>query len=118
MHFALNLLYLSLVLGQDPAPGPVAIQNVRILTVSGAEIASGTIVLKDGKIEALGADTPVPAGARVIDGAGKVVMPGFVHPYTRIGGSPSGSGNAPNHLAIEELAPSLDGYRPVIRAGF
>ena len=118
MHFSLYILYLVALLGQDPAPGPVAIKNVRLLTASGPEIASGTIVLKDGKIEALGADVAVPAGARAIDGAGKVVMPGFVHPYTRIGGSPSGSGSAPNHLAIEELTPSLDGYRPVIRAGF
>src|SRR5258706_5643700 len=118
MQFSLYILYLVAFLGQDPAPGPVAIKNVHILTASGPEIASGTILLKDGKIEALGADVAVPAGARVIDGAGKVVMPGFVHPYTRIGGSPSGSGSAPNHLAIEELTPSLDGYRPVIRAGF
>src|SRR5258705_4678092 len=118
MHFGLYILYLVAFVGQDPAPGPVAIKNVRLLTASGAEIASGTIVLKEGKVEALGADVAVPAGARVIDGAGKVVMPGFVHPYTRIGASTSGSGSAPNHLAIEELTPSLDGYRPVIRAGF
>ncbi|HEY3225803.1 MAG TPA: amidohydrolase family protein [Planctomycetota bacterium] len=118
MHINLYILYLVICVGQDPAPGPVAIKNVRILTVAGAEIASGTIVLKDGKIEALGADVAAPAGARVIDGAGRVVMPGLVHPYTRIGGSRGGTGNAPNHLALEELIPSLDGYRPVIRAGF
>jgi hypothetical protein len=115
------ILYVALMLtpqAAEPAAKPVAIKGVRILTAAGAEIAVGTVIIKDGKIEAVGEDVAVPAGAEVIDGTGRVLMPGLVHPATRIGGSPSGSGNAPDHLAIEELAPSLDAYRPVVRCGF
>jgi hypothetical protein len=76
------------------------------------------VVIKDGKIEAVGAEIAAPKDAEIIDGSGRVLMPGLVHPATRIGSSPSGSGNAPDHLAVEELYPSIDGYRPVVRAGF
>ncbi len=118
MQITLLLALLLIQQAPDPPAKPVAVKGARILTASGAEIATGTVVIKDGKIEAVGADVAVPAGADVIDGKGRVLMPGFVHPATRIGGSQSGSGNAPDHLALEELAPSLDGYRPVVRAGF
>ena len=116
----LTLLCWTLLALQAPesAEKPVAIKGVRILTASGDEIPVGTVVIKDGKIEAVGAEAAVPAGAQVIDGSGRVLMPGLIHPATRIGSSLSGSGNAPDHVAIEELAPSLDAYRPIVRAGF
>jgi hypothetical protein len=111
------LLVLAMLVPQA-AEKPIAIKGVHILTAAGDEIATGTVVIKEGKIEAVGADAAVPAGAEVVDGKGCFLMPGLIHPATRIGSSPSGSGNAPDHLAIEELAPSLDAYRPVVRAGF
>ena len=118
----MNLVLLVLLLqnppAAEPAEKPIAIKNVRILTAAGADIATGTVVIKAGKIEAVGADAAVPAGANVLDGEGKTLMPGLVHAATRIGSSPFGSGNAPDHLAIEELAPSLDAYRSVVRSGF
>lgn len=114
----LTLCLVLLLCPQDPAPKPVVIKGVRILTAAGPEIAMGNVVIRDGKIEAVGADVAVPAGADVIDGSGRVLMPGLVHPATRIGGTPSVSGGAPDHLALEELAPSLDRYRPIVRAGF
>jgi imidazolonepropionase-like amidohydrolase len=56
----------------------VAITHARILTAANpGEIAQGTVVIKDGKIAAVGANAAVPAGARVIDAAGQVVAPGF-----------------------------------------
>ncbi|MBI1407675.1 MAG: amidohydrolase family protein [Caulobacter sp.] len=56
-----------------------AIVNARIETVSAAgAIPNGTIVLKDGKIVALGAGVTAPAGATVIDAKGGVVTPGFI----------------------------------------
>jgi imidazolonepropionase-like amidohydrolase len=64
----------------------VAITGARIETVSAAgEIAAGVIVIKDGKIVAVGPSVPVPAGARVIDAAGKVVTPGLIAPSTNLG---------------------------------
>jgi imidazolonepropionase-like amidohydrolase len=56
----------------------VAITHARILTSGPAgEITQGTIVLRDGKIAAVGAAVATPAGARVIDAAGGVVTPGL-----------------------------------------
>jgi imidazolonepropionase-like amidohydrolase len=62
-----------------------AITNARIVTVSGAAIEKGTVVVRDGLIEAVGADARVPADARVLDGAGLTVYPGFFDALTTLG---------------------------------
>jgi imidazolonepropionase-like amidohydrolase len=56
----------------------VAITHARILTAAAAgEIAQGVVVIRDGKIAAVGANAAIPTGARVIDAAGGVVTPGL-----------------------------------------
>jgi len=62
----------------------IAITNARIEPVSGPAIPSGTIVLKDGKIAALGAGIAPPAGATVIDAKGGVVTPGLIAPSSNL----------------------------------
>ena len=56
------------------APRAYAIKGARLVRVSGGPIASGTIVLRSGLIEALGADTTAPADAVPIDGTGMTVV--------------------------------------------
>jgi imidazolonepropionase-like amidohydrolase len=63
----------------------IAITNARVLTAAGPAIERGTVVIRDGRIAAVGADVAVPAGARVIDGTGKTVTPGFIESATQIG---------------------------------
>jgi imidazolonepropionase-like amidohydrolase len=63
----------------------VAITNARVLPVSGPAIERGTVVIRAGKIAAVGAGVPVPADARVIDGSGKIVTPGWIESATQIG---------------------------------
>ncbi len=65
--------------------GTFAITNARIVTVSGAVIESGTIVIKDGKIEAVGANVQIPSGAERIDGKGLSVFPGMIDAGTNMG---------------------------------
>lgn len=60
------------------APRTYAIKGARLVTVSGAPIQSGTIVLKNGVIDAVSADAQPPADAVVIDGAGMTVYPGLI----------------------------------------
>lgn len=63
------------------ARGIIALTNTRIITMQGNKVfAQGTIVIKDGRIIAVGptALVPVPAGAKVLDLTGTTVMPGFV----------------------------------------
>ncbi len=63
----------------------VAIVGARIETGGPAgAIAHGTLVMTDGRITAVGADVPTPAGAQVIDGAGKVVTPGLIAASTNL----------------------------------
>lgn len=67
---------------------PTAFVNARIHTVSGDSIEKGTIVIKNGKIESVGKDVTVPAGAKVIDATGKTIMPGLVSAWSRAGLNP------------------------------
>ena len=65
--------------------GTFAITNARVVTVSGAVIESGTVVIQDGKIAAVGANVNVPAGAEQIDGKGLSVYPGMIDADTNLG---------------------------------
>ncbi len=62
-----------------------AITNAQIATVSGPNLSRGTIVIRNGLIEAVGENAKVPADARIIDGAGLIVYPGFFDAYTSLG---------------------------------
>jgi imidazolonepropionase-like amidohydrolase len=63
----------------------VAITNARLLPVSGPAIERGTVIIRAGKIAAIGASVAVPSGARVIDATGKIVTPGWIESATQIG---------------------------------
>ena len=74
---ALLALALPFALRAD-APDVFAIRGARIVTAAGAPIESGTIVIRRGVIDAVGAAVAVPADAAVIDGAGLTVYPGLI----------------------------------------
>lgn len=74
---------------------PVAIRNARIVPVSGPAIESGTIVMANGLIKAVGARVEVPAEAVVIDGTGLTVYPGLIDAFTDVGLQPAGGPGAP-----------------------
>ncbi len=65
--------------------GTFAITNARIVTVTGGVIENGTIVLRDGKIAAVGAEVSIPSGAERIDGKGLSVYPGMIDAATNMG---------------------------------
>ena len=66
-------------------PPAIAIQNVRIVTVSGPVIARGTVVIRKGLIEAVGDNVQVPGDAAVIAGDGLTVYPGLIDALTSVG---------------------------------
>lgn len=105
-----------LTLGPLLAAGPVAAQAgetivVRggtIHTAAGAPIINGTIVLRGGKIVALGTSVAVPAGARVIDATGKHVVPGMIDNHSHIGAVPTDLNDfpkliGPDHRFVDAL---------------
>ena len=57
-----------------------AVKDCRIVTQAGPPIAKGTVVIRDGLIEAVGAKVTVPADAEVIDGSMLTVYPGLIDP--------------------------------------
>ena len=59
-------------------PNVFAIRGARIVTAAGAPIESGTVVIRRGTIEAVGASVMVPNDADVIEGAGLTVYPGLI----------------------------------------
>lgn len=82
--------------------GVLAIRNAKIVTVTGETIPRGTIVIKDGKIAALGATVAVPPNAKVIDATGLSVYPGMIDSYTTMGLVEVGQG-APGTVDTTEL---------------
>ncbi len=60
------------------SPPPVAIRNARIVTVSGPTIARGTLLLRGGRIEAVGENISVPPDALIVEGEGLTVYPGLI----------------------------------------
>lgn len=77
---------------QTGKAGTFAITNARIVTVSGATIDNGTVVIQNGKIAAVGVNVAIPAGAERIDGRGMSVFPGMIDAGTNLGLSEIGQG--------------------------
>jgi imidazolonepropionase-like amidohydrolase len=106
--------------------GAYAITHAKIFTVSGAPIDDGTLVIRDGKIAAVGANVEIPAGAQVIDGKGLQVYPGLFDAVTQMGLSEISAVNAtvdsaetgpfnPDVVAATAILPSSE-HIPVTRA--
>lgn len=68
-----------------PQAKPIALVNGTIHPISGPAIARGVLVFDGGKITALGAAVKPPAGAEVIDLAGKHVYPALFDAHSDIG---------------------------------
>lgn len=132
------VVFVSVVQAQTRAE-TFAITNARIVTVSGAAIERGTVVVRDGLIEAVGANLKAPADARIIDGSGLTVYPGLIDANTNLGlaaaapTAPRGqgaqptaptsnsnypSGLQPEEMAIDELKAGEAQFETVRNAGF
>jgi imidazolonepropionase-like amidohydrolase len=107
-------------------PATYAITHAKIFTLTGAPIDDGTIVLRDGKISAVGANAEIPAGAQTIDGKGLQVYPGLFDPVTQMGLSEISAVSAtvdtsetgafnPDVVAADAILPSSQ-HIPVTRA--
>jgi imidazolonepropionase-like amidohydrolase len=88
--------------GVTPPRGLYAIRNAHIVTVSGADIENGTLVIRDGKIEAVGANVSIPGGAQTIDARGLWVYPGMIDAATSMGLVEVGQG-APGTVDTAEV---------------
>jgi len=60
------------------------IQNVRIASENSPRLVEADVLLGDGKIQQIGAGIQAPEGARVIDGRGRVLMPGMFDAHVHL----------------------------------
>jgi imidazolonepropionase-like amidohydrolase len=97
--FGAALLIPAVAHAQDSSV--ILIQNATILTVTHGNIEHGSILIRDGKIAAVGTDVKVPAGATVIDAAGQFVMPGIIdcHSHIAVEGAVNEGGPAVSSMA-------------------
>ncbi|HEX8835367.1 MAG TPA: amidohydrolase family protein [Candidatus Acidoferrum sp.] len=120
-------LFCAPAAGAQTQAGPVyAITHAKIFTLAGSPIEDGTLVIRDGKIAAVGAAVEVPAGAQVIDAKGLQVYPGLFDAVTQMGLSEIGAVGAtvdtteagnynPDVVAATAISPSSE-HIPVTRA--
>ncbi|MFL5341419.1 MAG: amidohydrolase family protein [Gemmataceae bacterium] len=134
------LLLASPALADEP---PLAIRNAVVETLAAAgRIEGATVLVRDGKIAAVGTDVAVPDNATVIDAAGGTVMPGVIDPYFEVtiaagaadaaaprtivgrGGRPGGMGGFGNRgggaaftRVADNFYPFDPGYKPLPRVG-
>jgi imidazolonepropionase-like amidohydrolase len=109
----------------------VAYRGAHILTASGKPIDKGVLIVAKNKIVAVGseADTPIPAGADVVDLSGKTIIPGLVDTHSHIGIWPrphvpahndgnEGSGPVQSGLrALDAIQPDDPGIRMAVAGG-
>jgi hypothetical protein len=137
------LLAISALTKQAFGQGAVAYRGVTIET-AGKEgrLENATLVLRDGKIEAVGVNVKPPDDARIIDAHGKTIMPGIIDPFKEVaiagagpveapalpqrgggrrgGGFPirGGGGSVGFTRVVDNLYPYDPVYRVLLRSGF
>ena len=97
----------------------IAITGGKVHPVSGPAIENGTVLVRDGKIVAVGSNIAIPADAQRIDAKGKWVTPGIVNATTSLGLTEIGAVEQTVDLSAsgqgDGVTPSLrvwDGFNP------
>jgi len=76
-----------------PSP-PTLIRGATVLTGTDKEIPNADVLMRNGKIIAVGQNLKAPDGATVVDGKGKFVTPGIIDIHSHLGVYPSPSNEA------------------------
>jgi imidazolonepropionase-like amidohydrolase len=81
-----------------PQSQPVALRGATIHTVTNGVIQNGTIIYYAGRITAVGANIPIPAGTKIVDVTGKHIYPGLIDAYSTVGISEIGAVDMSNDV--------------------
>ncbi|NIP27205.1 MAG: hypothetical protein GWN67_28395, partial [Phycisphaerae bacterium] len=99
----------------------IAIKAGNIITISDNPIENGIILIKNGKIEALGENVVLPADVRIIDANDKFVMPGLIDAQSRLFVMDSELNEsrsiAPELNIVDAIDPFIKEYREVLAQG-
>ncbi len=63
----------------------IAIENGRLVTITGGIIDSGVLLIEGATIKAIGKDISIPGEAEIIDATGKWIMPGMIDAHSHVG---------------------------------
>lgn len=105
----------AVLLALPAAAQDLAIRNATVLTITNGTIENGTVVVRDGRIAAVGRDVTIPQGMRVIDGTGMYLMPGIIDAHSHMaieGGINEGS----ESVTPEVIVPVRDDDITIYRA--
>ena len=84
---ALAAFFVQRSLAQAPDAGVIALTGARVIDGTGrAPLGQATLVIRNGRIEAVGAPAAVnvPAGATRVDMSGKTIMPGMINAHAHL----------------------------------
>lgn len=77
------ILVLALPLAASEAP--LLVRGATVHTVSGSDIAGGSVLVVDGKIAEVGVKVAAPKGARIVDARGLHLYPGLIDSGSAMG---------------------------------
>src|SRR5262245_38675371 len=87
----IDKLFHNSVVSAQQAANVFVIRNAKIVTVTGATIERGSVLIRDGRVAEVGARVAAPSNARVIDATGLSVYPGLIDCGTSLGLTEIGS---------------------------
>src|SRR5260221_6519254 len=107
------------IVGSTRAQEQLAIKGGRIIPIGQPAIDGGVILIRDGKIQAVGKDLPIPSDYRVIDAAGKVVLPGFIEAHSSRGMDQANerNNNVPFLSVVDGIDPGQEYFEDCRRNG-
>jgi len=80
-----GIVLISFLSGFTDEEEVLALRGGRIITVTQGTIEKGTVLIKAGKIAAVGQDVVIPREAKVIDAANCTILPGLIDSFTNLG---------------------------------
>ncbi len=88
----------------------VVIEHATLYPATSGIIPDGSIVIVDGKISEVGSGITTPSGAKVIDGHGKHVLPGFIDTHSHMGvyAWPGVDANSDGNELTDPISPQVD----------
>src|SRR5262245_44029872 len=111
LFIALSLAYsLRLAGAQGPVAAGVAIIGGRVLTITGATLTPGVVLIRGGRIVDVRAGDHAPSGYKIIDARRQVVLPGLVDAHSHIGLQ-----SPPRTPATFEIAENTNPFTPAVR---
>ena len=91
MTLMVSLIAVSVAQSPKGRYSTTSLVGATVVTVTNGTIENATVVLRDGKIAAIGTDIPIPEGAEVIHCEGLRIYPGMIDGGTRLGLTEIGS---------------------------